>query len=78
MPIRSLALCLVDPANDFQQLLQKDAEEAARRASVSLVVRFSGHDLAAQLRELDAVVAGAPRPDAILVLAVYRLAVRRR
>jgi ABC-type sugar transport system substrate-binding protein len=67
---RSLALCLVDPSNDFQQLLQRDAEEAARRASVSLVVRFSGHDLAAQLKELDAVVAGAPRPDAILVLAV--------
>lgn len=70
MPTKSLALCLVDPANDFQQLLQKDAEEAARRASASLVVRFSGHDLAAQLKELDAVVAGTPRPDAILVLAV--------
>jgi ABC-type sugar transport system substrate-binding protein len=70
LPTKSLALCLVDAANDFQQLLQKDAEEAARRVSVSLVVRFSGHDLAAQLKELDALVAGIPRPDAILVLAV--------
>ncbi|HET7292086.1 MAG TPA: sugar ABC transporter substrate-binding protein [Vicinamibacteria bacterium] len=70
MATKSLALCLVDPSNDFQQLLQKDAEEAARRASASLVVRFSGHDLASQLKELDAVVAGSPRPDAILVLAV--------
>ncbi len=70
MPARSLALCLTDPTNDFQQLLQKDAEEAARRAGLGIVVRYSGHDLAAQLKELDALAVGTPRPDAILVLAV--------
>jgi ABC-type sugar transport system substrate-binding protein len=66
---KRLALCLVDPENDFQQLLHKDAEEAARHAAVSLAIHFSGNDLFAQLQKLDALAASVPRPDAILVLA---------
>ncbi len=67
---KRIALSLVDPDNDFQQLLHKDAQEAARRLGLGLSVHFSGHDLSAQLKQLDALLAATPRPDAMLVLAV--------
>jgi ABC-type sugar transport system substrate-binding protein len=65
-----LALCLVDPANDFQRLLKAEAEEAARRAGFGLDTYFSGNDLSAQTRRLRACLAAPTPPRALLVLAV--------
>src|SRR5260221_13893781 len=70
MPDHKVALCLVEEANDFQQLLRSDAVSGAKRAGLGLDVHFSGHDLAAQLNQLRALVDSSPRPAAILVLAV--------
>jgi ABC-type sugar transport system substrate-binding protein len=67
---RTLALCLVDPENDFQQLLRVEAEAAAARSGLGLEVHHTGHDLGAQLRRLEALIARPAPPDAILVLAV--------
>jgi ABC-type sugar transport system substrate-binding protein len=67
---RTLALCLVDPDNDFQQLLRVEAEAAAARAGFAAEVHHTGHDLAAQLRRLEALIGRPAPPDAILVLAV--------
>lgn len=70
MADRKIALCLVAAANDFQQLLKSDAEEAARRAGLGLDLYFTGHDLVAQLNQLRACVDSDPPPIAILALAV--------
>ncbi len=65
-----LALCLVDPTNDFQRLLESEAEEAARRAGLTLETLFCGQDVAAQIRKLRACLAAPTPPKALLVLAV--------
>jgi ABC-type sugar transport system substrate-binding protein len=65
-----LALCLVDEGNDFQQILRREAEEAARRSGVGLFVRWSGHDVAAQLNTIRSCLDERERPAAVLVLAV--------
>jgi ABC-type sugar transport system substrate-binding protein len=70
MAEQSVALCLVDRSNDFQQLLLAEAEQASHRTGLALEVRFSGHDLAAQFQTLHALVDTQPRPVAILALAV--------
>ncbi|MBI3931884.1 MAG: sugar ABC transporter substrate-binding protein [Acidobacteria bacterium] len=67
---RKIALCLVDAANDFQQLLKADAEEAVRRVGLGLTVHHTGHDLASQLQQLHGCLDAADKPAAILVLAV--------
>jgi ABC-type sugar transport system substrate-binding protein len=69
MADQTVALCLVDPANDFQQAMRADAESAARRNSLKLEVHFSGHDLPAQLNMIRACIDAEPKPRAILVLA---------
>lgn len=69
MADKHIALCLVDADNDFQQLLRADAEAAARRAGIALDVRFSGHDLPAQLSTLRSCIDAAEKPGAIVVLA---------
>jgi ABC-type sugar transport system substrate-binding protein len=69
MAEQTIALCLVDPTNDFQQALRVDAEAAARRNGVKLEVHFSGHDLPAQLNMLRSCIDAEPKPDALLVLA---------
>jgi ABC-type sugar transport system substrate-binding protein len=66
----TIALCLVDDKNDFQQLLRDDAEAAARKAGIVLDVLWSGPDLSGQLNVLQDRLGAAPRPDAVLVMAV--------
>jgi ABC-type sugar transport system substrate-binding protein len=70
MTSRQVVLCLVDPQNDFQQLLLAEAQAAARRASLELVAHFSGHELMAQLKQIQSALDGAPRPAAVLVMAI--------
>jgi ABC-type sugar transport system substrate-binding protein len=65
-----ISFCLVDADSDFQQVLREDAEAAARAEDLSLDVFWCGHDLASQLKEIGRRLAAAPRPDALLVLAV--------
>jgi ABC-type sugar transport system substrate-binding protein len=65
-----ILLALVDPNNDFQQLLRADAEKAAAAEGATLDVAFTSHDLPAQLNRLRGAIMADPRPDAILVLAV--------
>ncbi len=65
-----ISLCLVDPQNDFQQLLRADAETAARDAGLALDVLWSGHDLSAQLIAVGRRLTAGPRPDAVVVMAV--------
>lgn len=65
-----ILLALVDPTNDFQQLLKSDAEAAAKTAAVPLGVVFTSHDLPAQLNALRAAIEQDEKPGAILVLAV--------
>ena len=67
MSDQAIALCLVDPHNDFQQMLRADAEAAAKKAGLKLDVHFSGHDLPAQLNTIRHCIDAKPR--AILVLA---------
>lgn len=71
MAVRKLALFLVDETSEFQQLLRADAEVAARAAGLGVVTRFSGIDIAAQLSMLQSCLAGADRPDAIVVLPIH-------
>ena len=42
---RRVTLALIDAGNQFQQLLRKDAEEAARKAGVALDTIFTGEGL---------------------------------
>jgi ABC-type sugar transport system substrate-binding protein len=65
-----IALCLVDPQNDFQQLLRADAEAAAREAGLAVDVSWSGHELSGQLTGIGRRLTTEPKPDAILVMAV--------
>ncbi len=71
MAERRLALFLVDETNEFQQLLRADAEQAAHRAGVELVTRFSGIDIAAQLSMLRSCFDGVECPDGVIVMAVH-------
>jgi ABC-type sugar transport system substrate-binding protein len=66
----TIAVCLVDNKNDFQQLLREDAEGAARKASILLDVLWSGPDLSGQINALQDRLGATPRPDAFLVMAV--------
>jgi ABC-type sugar transport system substrate-binding protein len=68
--LTQISLCLVDADNEFQQLLLKDGEEAARKHGVGLDVFWSGHDLSAQLATVSRRLVTGPRPDALLVMAV--------
>lgn len=70
MPGR-LTLVLVDPSNEFQQLLKADAEVAARAAGLELETLFTGESLPEHLGALRRVVlASEKRPDAVVVMAV--------
>jgi ABC-type sugar transport system substrate-binding protein len=63
-----IELFLVDPTNEFQQLLKDEAEAAAQRSGVAIRSHFTGDDFGAQLTEIRKRV--ADRPEAVLVLAV--------
>ena len=70
MPGR-IALALVDETNQFQQLLQADAEAAARRAGLEVETLFTGEGLPEHLGALRRlIVAPERRPAALLVMAV--------
>jgi ABC-type sugar transport system substrate-binding protein len=66
---RKIALFLVDEANEFQRLLQLDAEKAAERAGLKLETCYSGIDFAQQLAQIQDSLDHA-RPQAILVMCV--------
>ena len=70
MPAR-VALVLVDGSNQFQQLLQEDAEAAGVRAGIRVETLFTGESLPEQLGALRRLVlAGETRPSALLVMSV--------
>jgi ABC-type sugar transport system substrate-binding protein len=66
-----VALALVDPSNQFQQLLQQDAEAAARKAGLEIETIYTGESLAEHLGALRRlIVAPERRPAALVVMAV--------
>lgn len=70
--MRTLGLALVDSANEFQQLLAREAEAAANQVGFALSVRASGvggYDLGAQLKLIDTWLDRDVKPHALLVLA---------
>jgi ABC-type sugar transport system substrate-binding protein len=69
MSEKRVALFLVEHS-DFQELLRQDAEAAAAAAGLDLDVYFTGHDFAAQLKQIRETIDGQRPPNAILVLAV--------
>jgi len=70
LPAR-VALVLVDGSNQFQQLLQEDAEAAGVRAGIRVETLFTGESLPEQLGALRRLVlAGETRPSALLVMSV--------
>ncbi len=68
--VSRLALFLVDEKNEFQRLLQADAEAAAARHGLALATHFSGMDFATQLSAVQGCLDGAERPGALLVMCV--------
>jgi ribose transport system substrate-binding protein len=70
MESRPLALCLIDPDNDFQQAARADAEAAARRAGLAIETHWSGVDLSAQLAQIRQLLDRPSPPAAILIMAV--------
>jgi ABC-type sugar transport system substrate-binding protein len=68
----SVTLCLVDASNQFQQLLQSDAEVVARREGVRLETLFPGDNFIEQTGALRRLFLrdDATRPQALIVMAV--------
>jgi ABC-type sugar transport system substrate-binding protein len=64
-----VALFLVE-RSDFQELLRKDAEAAARRSGVLLETYFTGHDFAGQVKQVRDCIDGPEPPNAVVVLPV--------
>lgn len=69
MSDQKIALFLVDETNEFQRLLQADAEKAAAAAGLGLETRFSGMDFVHQLAQVQECL-DSSRPQAILVMCV--------
>lgn len=67
---QQVALALVDGGNPFQQLLEADAEAAARRAGLTLETTFTGDSFTENLAGLRKLLARPTPPDAIVVMAV--------
>jgi ABC-type sugar transport system substrate-binding protein len=71
-PARTLGLVLVDGENEFQRLLGREAETAARAAGFRLRTRVTssgGNELAGQLDAIGAWIEEPQPPVALLVLA---------
>jgi ABC-type sugar transport system substrate-binding protein len=68
-PSRRVALWLVDPANEFQQMLKVEAELACRKAQLSLEVYFTGDDLGSQVSQIRSAVDSPHPANAAIVLA---------
>jgi inositol transport system substrate-binding protein len=64
-----VALFLVE-RSDFQELLRKDAEAAAKRSGITLETYFTGHEFSGQVKQVREVIEGAARPNAVIVLPV--------
>lgn len=73
---RRLALFVFDRNNDYQALLEQDAEQAARRHRLELTVHFADNRLSEQVEQIrSAVASDAKRSvDAILVSPVSEVA----
>jgi ABC-type sugar transport system substrate-binding protein len=69
LPAR-IALALVDGSNQFQRLLQQDAERVARTHGVQLETVYTGESFTEHLAALRRLANAVPRPDAIAVMAV--------
>jgi ABC-type sugar transport system substrate-binding protein len=70
--MRAVGLVLVDGANEFQQLLAREAAAAAKKAGFAFGMRASGvggYELGTQLKVIDGWLEEEARPDALLVLA---------
>ncbi|MEY2934124.1 MAG: hypothetical protein RL033_4873 [Pseudomonadota bacterium] len=67
-----VGLFLHDGENDYQKLMQSDAEQAARRHDLALDVHLGGKDADRQISQIRMAIAGpvAARPDLILVSPV--------
>jgi ABC-type sugar transport system substrate-binding protein len=68
--MESIGLCLVDSQNQYQQLLRREAEEAARTAGFDLETRFCEGDFASQLGILSQWLEADHPPVALLAMAV--------
>jgi ABC-type sugar transport system substrate-binding protein len=64
-----VSLFLVDEANEFQRLLQLDAEQTASRVGLGMETFYSGIDFARQLAQIQECLERS-RPEAILVMCV--------
>jgi ABC-type sugar transport system substrate-binding protein len=64
-----VALWLVDPANEFQQMLKVEAELACRKAQLSLEVYFTGDDLGSQVSQIRSALESPQPAHAAIVLA---------
>jgi ABC-type sugar transport system substrate-binding protein len=65
-----VTVCLVDAENEFQQVVRKDAEIAARQAGLEIETHWSGPKLSAQLAQVRELVDSPTPPSAILIMAV--------
>jgi ABC-type sugar transport system substrate-binding protein len=68
-PNRRVALWLVDPANEFQQMLKADAEAACRKEDLAIEVYFTGDNLGSQVSQIRAALERPEPAKAFVVLA---------
>ena len=55
-----VAILLINDSNEYQQLIRRDAEDAARASELALEVHVAGNDVAEQIRQLYACVKREP------------------
>jgi len=67
---RTVALCLLDPANGHQQLIEKDAIATAKRAGLEVETYFANGQTTAQVKQIYSCIHGeaAARTCAIVVM----------
>jgi ABC-type sugar transport system substrate-binding protein len=67
---RTVALCLLDKANGHQQLIEKDAKTAAKRAGLDLETYFADGHVTAQVKQIYGCIHGeaAARTCAIVIM----------
>ena len=69
MKRRRVTVFLTDPTNEYQQLQQADALDAAARCDVEVQIHFSGKEITQQIQQVYACLNGqlGEKPDAILL-----------
>lgn len=70
MSLGRIALFLIDSTNEFQKLLQADAEAAARANDLEIETTFSGNDYAAELSAIQRSLDADRPPSAVVLLPV--------